>query len=104
MIHFLIYVSRYNSSFLKIIEENFFINLHTSIITDLNIFNERPESYYNAGPLMAANEGLLRFQWPVPVKSMQVCVADTGVLDVDKNFIWSRLLHWYFLIDEGFGT
>jgi hypothetical protein len=32
---------------------------------------------------------------------VQICVADTGVLDVDKNLIWARLLDGNLLVDDG---
>jgi hypothetical protein len=27
-------------------------------------------------------------------------VADTGVLDVDENFVWAGLLNWDLLVDN----
>jgi hypothetical protein len=32
---------------------------------------------------------------------VQVCVADTGILDVDKNLIWAGLPDGDFLEDDG---
>jgi hypothetical protein len=34
---------------------------------------------------------------------VEISVADTGVLDVDENFIWAGLLHWDPLVHDSYG-
>ena len=41
------------------------------------------------------------YQWPVSVHSVQISVADTRVLDVDKNLIGAGLLYGNLLVLDG---
>jgi hypothetical protein len=41
------------------------------------------------------------YQWPVTVDGVQIGVADTRVLDVDKNLIWAGLLNRNPLVVDG---
>lgn len=50
---------------------------------------------------MATNKGQLCGKWPVTVDGVEVCVADTGVLDVQEDFIRTWLGDGDLLVDDG---
>jgi hypothetical protein len=51
---------------------------------------------------MSTNQWKLGSQWPVSVDSVEICVADTRVLDIDENFIRAGLLDWDLLVDDSY--
>jgi hypothetical protein len=79
--------------------DNFHLN--TSIVTDLNILNERSECNNDTRTFVPADKWQLGCQRPVTVHSMEISVADTRVLDVDENFIWTWFLDWDLLVNDG---
>jgi hypothetical protein len=74
--------------------------LYTSIVTDLDVFNERSECNDDTGTFVSTDKWKLGGQWPVTVHGVEISVADTRVLDVDENLIWTGLLDWNFLVDN----
>ena len=44
---------------------------------------------------------LQTYQGPIAVHSVEISVADTRVLDVDKNLIWAGLLNGNLLVVDG---
>lgn len=76
--------------------------LNTSIVTNLNVLDELSPSYNNTGTLMSADQWELCWQWPVTVDSVEICVADTRVFDVDENLIWAGLCNWDLLVDDSY--
>lgn len=72
--------------------------LNTSIVTDLNVLNEGSTSYNNTSTFVSTNKRQLRGQWPVAVNRVEVCVAHTGVFDVNENLVGARLLNWNLLV------
>jgi hypothetical protein len=74
--------------------------LNTSIITDFDVLDERSTSYNNTSTFMSTDKWKLGWQWPVTVHSVQVCVANAGVFDVDENFVRAWLLNGDPLVDN----
>jgi hypothetical protein len=51
--------------------------------------------------MVCSTSALRTYQGPVAVHSVEISVADTRVLDVDKNLIRAWLLHWNLLVLDG---
>lgn len=51
-----------------------------------------------SGTFVAANERKFCWDGPVTIHSVKICVADTRVLDVHKNFTETWLGYWDLLI------
>ena len=47
---------------------------------------------------MATDERELGGEWPVAIDGVEIGVADTGVLDVDEDFVWAWLGDWDLLV------
>jgi hypothetical protein len=77
------------------------VYLYTSILADLDIVNEIAFSYNNTSTFVTTNERKLGCQWPISIDSVEIGVADTRVLDVDQNLVWTWFLDWDLLIDDG---
>jgi hypothetical protein len=75
--------------------------LYTSIITNLDILNKRSESHDDTSTFMPTDERELGVQRPVTHHGVEIGVADTRVLDVDENLIWTGLLDWNLLVHDG---
>ncbi|KAI4174395.1 MAG: hypothetical protein LQ343_002330 [Gyalolechia ehrenbergii] len=50
-----------------------------------------PPGYDDTGTFVAANEGKLGGYWSISVDSVEISMADSGVFDVNENFIWAGL-------------
>jgi hypothetical protein len=68
------------------------------MVTNLDVLDQLSSCNDNTGTLVATNKRQLGGQWPVTVHGVQISVAHTGVLDVDKNLIWAWLLNWNLLV------
>ena len=73
-------------------------HLHTRVISNFDVFDERSTSHNHTSTFVSTDEGKFSCQWPVTVNCVEICVTDTGVFDVDENFVWSRLLDWNLLV------
>jgi hypothetical protein len=71
------------------------------MVTNLNIVDEVTLRYHNTSSFVATDERKLRWDWPVAIDGVEIGVADTRVLDVDKDLIWTWLLDWNLLIFNG---
>ncbi len=63
----------------------------TGVIANLNISDELAAGDDDTGTLVAAYERKLGGQRPDALDGVQVGVADTGILDVDKDLIGAGL-------------
>jgi hypothetical protein len=75
--------------------------LDTDVVAKLDILDELTASDNNTGTLVATDKGQLGVKGPVTHDSVEIGVADTGVLDVDKNLIGTGLLDGNLLVDNG---
>jgi hypothetical protein len=51
--------------------------------------------------MVCSTSELQTYQGPVAVYSVEISMADTRVLDVDKNLIWAGLLYGNLLVVDG---
>lgn len=51
--------------------------------------------------MVCSTSALRTYQGPVAVHSVEISVADTRVLDVDKNLIWAGLLYGNLFVVDG---
>ena len=63
--------------------------LDTNVVTELDISDERTALDDNTSTLVSTDKRKLDGQRPVTVHGVEISVADTRVLDVDKNLIWT---------------
>lgn len=61
------------------------------MVTNIDLADEFTTSNDDTSTLVATNKRKLGWQGPVTVQGVKICVADTGVLDVDENLIRTRL-------------
>lgn len=66
--------------------------LDTSMVTNLDIVNKITLGNDNTCTFVATDKGKLGCKRPVAIDGVQVGVTDTGVLDVDENFVRTGLL------------
>ena len=64
----------------------------------LDVMDQITLGYNNTSSLVASHKGKFGWQRPVTVYGVQVCVAHTGILDVDKDFVWTWLLDVDFFV------
>ncbi|KAH3677424.1 hypothetical protein OGATHE_000898 [Ogataea polymorpha] len=60
----------------------------TSVVADLKVGNVGTLGNNNTSTLVTTDQWKFGGQWPVTLPGVQVGVAHTRVLDVDKDFIW----------------
>jgi hypothetical protein len=77
--------------------------LYSNMITQLDIFHERPEGDDNASTFMPAYQRDLSLKRPIAMKCMQVGVTDPGELDVNENLSRAGRLDGYLLVDKSCG-
>ena len=64
------------------------------MVTNLNVLHQVALRHYYTGTFMATHERKLCWKRPIAIDCVQVGVADSGILDVDEDLIWSWLLDW----------
>lgn len=74
--------------------------LHTRVIANFDVTDKLSSGNDNTSTLVSTDKWEFGGQWPVTVDGVEISVADTRVLDVDENLIWSRLLDWDPLVDD----
>jgi len=65
--------------------------LNTGMVTDLNILDQFAAGNDDTSSFVSTDEGELCGKRPVTVDSVEISMADTGVFDVDEDFIWAWL-------------
>lgn len=73
-------------------------NLDASVVSDLDVFHKLTTGDDDTGSLMASYQGKLGFQGPVSVYGVKVSMADTGIFNVDEDFIGTGLLYGDLLV------
>jgi hypothetical protein len=74
--------------------------LDANMVTNIDFGDEFTTSNNNTSTLVTTNQRKFGWQGPVAVQCVEVCVADTGVLDIDENLIGSRLGNGNLLVLE----
>ena len=62
------------------------------MVTNLDVLDELATCYDDAGALVAADERELGCKGPVTHDGVEVCVAYSGVFDVDQNLCVDQLI------------
>jgi hypothetical protein len=65
--------------------------LDADMVTNIDFSDEFTTSNNDTSTLVTTNKRKFGWQGPVAVQCVEICVADTGVLDIDENLIGSRL-------------
>ena len=65
--------------------------LDTNVVTNIDLADELTTSNDNTSTLVTTDERKFGWEGPVTVQCVEICVADTGVLDIDENLIGARL-------------
>ena len=71
----------------------------TGVVADLDILDERADSYDDTGTFVATDKGHLGGKRPVTVHGVEIGVADARVLDVDEDLIRAGLGNRDLLVD-----
>lgn len=75
--------------------------LDTSVITDVNVVDKLTLGDNDTGTFVATDKGHLDREGPVALAGVQICVADTSVLDVDEDLIGAGCWDGDLLVDNG---
>jgi hypothetical protein len=70
------------------------------VVANIDLADEFTTSDDNTSTLVATNKRKLGWEGPVTVQCVEICVADTSVLDVDENLIRARLGNGNLLVLE----
>lgn len=65
--------------------------LDTNVVTNIDLADEFTTSNDDTSTLVTSNKRKLGWEGPVTVQCVEICVADTGVLDIDENLVGTRL-------------
>jgi hypothetical protein len=65
--------------------------LDTGMITNFNIFDQLAAGNDDTSTFVSTDEGELCGKRPVTVDGVEIGMTDTGVFDVDEDFIWAWL-------------
>jgi hypothetical protein len=74
--------------------------LDTNVVTNIDLADELTTSNNDTSTLVTANKRKFGWQGPVTVQCVKICVADTGVLDVDEDLVRTRLGNGDLLVLE----
>ena len=71
------------------------------MVANIDLADEFTTSDDDTSTIVATNKRKLGWEGPVTVQCVEICVADTGVLDVDENLIRTRLGNGNLLVLKG---
>jgi hypothetical protein len=75
--------------------------LYTGVVANFDVLDEGTSCHNDTSTFVSTHERKLGGQWPIAVHSVEICVADTRELDVDKYLIWAWLLDRDLLVLDG---
>lgn len=75
--------------------------LDTDVVTDIDLGDELSTSNDDTSTLVTTNKRKFGWEGPVTVQCVKICVADTGILDIDKDLIRAWLGNGDLLVLEG---
>jgi hypothetical protein len=74
--------------------------LDANVVTNIDFSDEFTTSNNDTSTFVTTNKRKFGWQGPVAVQCVEICVADTGVLYVDEDFIRCRLGNGNLLVLE----
>ena len=72
--------------------------LYTGVVANFDVLDEGTSCHDDTSTFVSTHERKLGCQWPIAVHSVEICVADTRELNVDKYLIWAWLLDGDLLV------
>lgn len=74
--------------------------LDSCVISNLNILDQFSACNDDTGTFVATDERQFGIQRPVTVHGVEICVANTGELDINENLIRTWLLNRNLLVND----
>ena len=72
--------------------------LYAGVVANFDVLDEGTSCDDDTSTFVSTHERKLGRQWPITVYSVEICVADTRELNVDKYLIWAWLLDGDLLV------
>jgi hypothetical protein len=73
------------------LETAVYTSLDTNVVANIDLADELTTSNNDTSTLVATNKREFGWEGPIAVQCVEICVADTSVLDVDENLVRARL-------------